>query len=475
MAKAPVLTPQADDFPRWYQDLISKAELADNGPVRGTMVIRPYGFSLWERMQSEMDARIKKAGAHNAYFPMFIPQSYLTREAEHVEGFAPELAVVTHGGGKELDEPVVVRPTSETIINEYFSKWVQSHRDLPLLINQWANVVRWELRPRVFLRTTEFLWQEGHTAHATYEDARAYASMIHTDVYGSFMRDILAIDVVLGRKTAKERFAGAINTLTLEGMMGDGKALQMGTSHELGQNFAKAFNTTYLRGEGEREYVWQTSWGSSTRMVGGLIMSHGDDAGLRVPPRLAATQVVVLAIKGEDAVLAKVREVGAALEAAGVRVVVDDRTDTPFGRRAIDWELKGVPLRVEIGPRDLENGTAMLVRRIVAKDAAGAKEPVATDALPALVPALLEEDQALLLRQSRERRESRTVDVTTLDEAVEAAATGWGRISWAELGPEGEAKLAEQGVSVRCLVAEDGSVPQADDQPGNVAIVARAY
>jgi prolyl-tRNA synthetase len=470
MAKAPILTPQAEDFPRWYQDLINKAELADNGPVRGTMVIRPYAYGLWERMQSEMDTRIKKTGTQNAYFPLFIPQSYLTKEAEHVEGFAPELAVVTHGGGKELDEPVVVRPTSETIINEYFSKWVQSHRDLPLLINQWANVVRWELRPRLFLRTTEFLWQEGHTAHATFEDARDFAALIHKDVYGDFMRNILAIDTIPGRKTAKERFAGAINTLTHEAMMGDGKALQMCTSHELGQNFAKAFNTTYLKGEGEREFVWQTSWGSTTRMVGALIMSHGDDSGLRVPPRLAAVQAVVLAIKGDEAVLAKVREIGAKLEAAGVRVVVDDKTDTPFGRRAVDWELKGVPVRIEVGPRDLENGTAMLVRRI-----AGGKEPVSADALATLVPTILEEDQELLLQQTRERRLARTVDVKTLDEAVEAAGTGFGRISWAELGPEGEAKLAEQGVTVRCIVAEDGSVPATDDQPGNIAVVARAY
>ncbi|WP_431965246.1 proline--tRNA ligase [Actinacidiphila sp. bgisy160] len=470
MAKAPVLTPQADDFPRWYQDLINKAELADNGPVRGTMVIRPYGYSLWERMQQEMDARIKEAGAQNAYFPLFIPQSYLTREAEHVEGFAPELAVVTHGGGKELEEPVVVRPTSETIINEYFSKWVQSYRDLPLLINQWANVVRWEMRSRLFLRTSEFLWQEGHTAHATYEDARDYAAMIHRDVYGDFMIDVLGIDVVLGRKTARERFAGAINTLTLEGMMGDGKALQMGTSHELGTNFAKAFNTSYLSKEGQQELVWQTSWGVSTRMVGGLIMSHGDDNGLRVPPRLAPVQAVILAIKGDDAVVAKVREIGDRLKAAGVRVQIDVRTDTPFGRRAVDWELKGVPVRVEVGPRDLENGTAMLARRIP-----GGKEPVAIDELIALVPKALEEDQATLLRQSRERRESRTVDVKTIGEAAEAAATGWGRIPWADLGPEGEAKLAEQGVSVRCLLTEDGGVPEADDAPGTVAVVARAY
>lgn len=471
MAKAPVLTPRAHDFPRWYQDVVNKAELADNGPVRGTMVIRPYGYGLWERMQAEMGARIKRAGASNAYFPLFIPQSYLTREAEHVEGFAPELAVVTHGGGKELEEPVVVRPTSETIINDYFAKWVQSYRDLPLLINQWANVVRWEMRPRVFLRTTEFLWQEGHTAHATYEDARDYAAYIHREVYADFMVDVLGIDVVLGRKTASERFAGAVNTLTLEAMMGDGKALQMGTSHELGQNFAKAFHTRYLSKEGREEYVWQTSWGSSTRMVGGLIMAHGDDAGLRVPPRLAPVQAVVLAIKGDEPVLAKVREIGDRLRAAGVRVHVDDRTDTPFGRRAVDWELKGVPVRIEIGPRDLEGGTAVLARRIP-----GGKAPVALDALAGLLPAILEEDQALLLRRSRERRESRTSDVSTIEEAAEAAtAGGWARLPWATLGEEGEAALAERGVTVRCLVAEDGSVPDADDAPGNVAVVARAY
>ncbi|MGP3926234.1 proline--tRNA ligase [Streptomyces sp. 8N616] len=471
MAKAPVLTPQADDFPRWYQDLINKAELADNGPVRGTMVIRPYGYGLWERMQQEMDARIKAAGASNAYFPLFIPQSYLTKEAEHVEGFAPELAVVTHGGGKELEEPVVVRPTSETIINEYFSKWVQSYRDLPLLINQWANVVRWEMRPRVFLRTTEFLWQEGHTAHATYEDARDYAAYIHKEVYADFMVDVLGIDVVLGRKTPKERFAGAINTLTLEAMMGDGKALQMGTSHELGQNFAKAFNTQYLSRDGKQELVWQTSWGSSTRMVGGLIMSHGDDNGLRVPPRLAPVQAVVLAIKGDDAVIAKVREIGDRLAAAGVRVQVDDRTDTPFGRRAVDWELKGVPVRIEVGPRDMENGTAMVARRIP-----GGKEPVQIEALDALLPKILEDDQALLLRQSRERRESRTSDVTTVGEAAEVAvAGGWARIPWSVLGEEGEARLAEQAVTVRCLVGEDGAVPESDDALGTLAVVARAY
>ncbi|MER7180026.1 proline--tRNA ligase [Streptomyces hyaluromycini] len=470
MAKAPVLTPRADDFPRWYQDLVGKAELADNGPVRGTMVIRPYGYGLWERMQQELDARIKAAGAQNAYFPLFIPQSYLTKEAEHVEGFAPELAVVTHGGGKELEEPVVVRPTSETIVNDCFSKWVQSYRDLPLLINQWANVVRWELRPRVFLRTTEFLWQEGHTAHATYEDARDYAARIHREVYADFLENVLAMDVVPGRKTVRERFAGAINTLTLEGMMGDGKALQMTTSHELGQNFAKAFATRYLSKDGREEYVWQTSWGSTTRLVGALVMMHGDDDGLRIPPRLAPVQVVVVAVKDDDAVLATVREIGDRLRTAGIRVHVDDRVDTPFGRRAVDWELKGVPVRVEVGPRDVENGTVVLVRRV-----AGSKEPTPIGVLSEVLPKVLEDDQALLLAQSRERRDDRTVEVTTVEEAAEAASTGWARIAWETLGVEGEARLAEQGVSVRCLVAADGSVPERDDQPGNVAVVARAY
>ncbi|MFD8168310.1 proline--tRNA ligase [Streptomyces cellulosae] len=470
MAKAPVLTPRADDFPRWYQDLVGKAELADNGPVRGTMVVRPYGYGLWERMQQELDARIKAAGAQNAYFPLFIPQSYLAKEAEHVEGFAPELAVVTHGGGKELEEPVVVRPTSETIVNDYFSKWVQSYRDLPLLINQWANVVRWELRPRVFLRTTEFLWQEGHTAHATDEDAREYAARIHREVYADFLENVLAMDAVPGRKTVRERFAGAINTLTLEGMMGDGKALQLTTSHELGQNFAKAFETRYLSKDGREEYVWQTSWGSTTRMVGALVMMHGDDHGLRVPPRLAPVQVVVLAVKGDDAVLDTVRGIGDRLKAAGLRVHVDDRTDTPFGRRAVDWELKGVPVRVEVGPRDVENGTAVLVRRVP-----GSKEPTPIGALPEILPSVLEDDQALLLAQSRQRRHDRTVEVTTVEEAAEAARTGWARIAWDTLGVEGEARLAEQGVTVRCLFAEDGSVPESDDQTGNIAVVARSY
>jgi prolyl-tRNA synthetase len=465
---AAVLTPQAEDFPRWYQDVIAKAELADNGPVRGTMVIRPYGFALWERMQSEMDDRIKAAGAENAYFPLFIPESYFRREAEHVEGFSPELAVVTIGGGKQLEEPVVVRPTSETIINSYFAKWIQSYRDLPLLINQWANVVRWELRPRVFLRTTEFLWQEGHTAHATQADARAYARRILHDVYEDFMVDVLAMPVVVGRKTARERFAGAINTLTCEAMMRDGKALQVGTSHELGQNFARAFGIEFTAESGQRELAWQTSWGASTRLVGGLIMCHGDDAGLRVPPRLAPTEVVVLAVKSEA------REAAARvvddLRVAGVRVQLDDRVEIPFGRRAVDWELKGVPVRVELGPRDLAEDRATLVRRIP-----GSKEPAALRGLADRVRLALVEDHVALYAEAERWRDERTVDVKSPDEVADACAAGWARLPWADLGVEGEARLAEQAVSVRCLVRPDGGVPESEEEPDLLAYCGRAY
>ncbi len=470
MAKQPVLTPQAEDFPRWYQDVVAKAEMADNGPVRGTMVIRPYGYSIWEQMQAEVDRRIKAAGAKNAYFPLFIPESYLKREAEHVEGFSPELAVVTHAGGKELEEPVVVRPTSETVIGEFMAKWVQSYRDLPLLLNQWANVVRWELRPRVFLRTSEFLWQEGHTAHASEDDGRLYAELILHDVYEGFMRDVLALPVVVGRKTPKERFAGATNTMTCEAMMGDGKALQMGTSHELGQNFAKAFAIQYLDSDGVQQHAWTTSWGVSTRMVGGLIMGHGDDAGLRIPPELAPVQVVVMAVRDDAAVIERCDTLAAELGAAGLRVELDIRTETSMGRRATDWELKGVPVRLELGPRDLAEDVVTMARRVGAT-----KEPVALGGIGATVATALHEAQAALLAEATERRDSRTADVTTIAEAAEAATTGWARIPWASLGTEGEAELARDSVTVRCLVMPDGSLPASDDADGAVAIVARSY
>ena len=465
---ARVLTSQSDDFPRWYQDVIAKAELADNGPVRGTMVIRPYGYAIWERIQAEMDARIKACGAQNAYFPLFIPESYMRREAEHVEGFSPELAVVTHAGGKQLEEPIVVRPTSETVVGEFMAKWVQSYRDLPLLLNQWANVVRWELRPRLFLRTSEFLWQEGHTAHATQDDARDYARRILHEAYEHLMVNVLAIPVVVGRKTRQERFAGAINTLTLEAMTLDGKALQMGTSHELGQNFARAFDIEYSSKDGGRELVWTTSWGSTTRMVGGLIMVHGDDSGLRVPPVLAPTQVVVMAVKAE--VIDAVHKIGSELRDLGVRVVVDDRTDIPFGRRAVDWELKGVPLRVELGPRDLDANVATLARRL-----SGGKTPVALGELGAEITRLLVEEQQAMLESARDARDARITEVSTVDDAAAAAADGWAKISWSALGEDGEAKLAQSAVTVRCLQRADGSVPESDTEPDLVAYVGRSY
>jgi prolyl-tRNA synthetase len=434
------------------------------------MVIRPYGYAIWERMQAEIDARIKDAGAENAYFPLFIPESYLRREAEHVEGFSPELAVVTVAGGKELEEPIVVRPTSETVIGEYMAKWIQSYRDLPLLLNQWANVVRWELRPRLFLRTSEFLWQEGHTAHASFEDARAYAEQIHREVYADFMENVLAMPVVVGRTTAKERFAGAINTLTCEAMMRDGKALQMGTSHELGQNFAKAFDIQYLDDTGAQQHVWTTSWGVSTRRVGGLIMGHGDDRGLKLPPRLAHIQVVVMAVRDDAEVVAAAKALADELRASGVRVRLDIRVEVSAGRRATDWELKGVPVRLELGPRDLAEGVVTLVDRI-----SGEKAPVPLSGVVASMPTRLEAAQNALLAEATARRDGQTVDVDSLEAAREASQTGWARLPWALVGTDGEAALASSAVTVRCLVREDGSLPEAEDEPGLVAVTGRSY
>jgi prolyl-tRNA synthetase len=464
-----VLTSQADDFPRWYQDVLAKAELADNGPVRGTMVIRPYGYAIWERIQAEMDVRIKAAGAENAYFPLFIPESYLKREADHVEGFSPELAVVTHGGGRELDEPIVVRPTSETVIGEYMAKWVQSYRDLPLLLNSWNNVVRWELRPRLFLRTTEFLWQEGHTAHSDREDAAAYAAHILRDVYADLMINVLAIPVIQGRKTPSERFAGAINTLTCEAMMRDGKALQMGTSHELGQNFAKAFDIDYLDAGGAQQHCWTTSWGSSTRMVGGLIMTHGDDDGLVVPPRLAATQAVVLLVKDAGDAAAQAQKLADEL-GSSVRTRLDDKVSQSFGRRATDWELKGVPVRVEVGPRDLADGLATVVRRDT-----GEKQQVPVGDVTVRVEQLLEAMQGDMLAAAIERRDTNIADASTLDEAAEASRTGWARVPYDLVRGEGERRLATDSVTVRCVQRADGSLPASDDEDELIAYVGRSY
>ncbi len=470
MTKGAIVS-RAEDFPRWYQEVIAGAEMADNGPARGTMVIRPWGYGIWELMQAELDRRIKETGAENAYFPLFIPESFLKLEAEHVEGFAPELAVVTHGGGKELEEPLVVRPTSETVINSFFSKWVQSHRDLPLLVNQWANVVRWELRPRLFLRTTEFLWQEGHTAHATEADARAYALRILDEVYRATMVDVLGVPVLTGHKTARERFAGATRTWTCEGMMGDGKALQMGTSHELGQNFARPFDITFTNASGTLEYVWQTSWGVSTRLVGALVMGHGDDFGLRLPPALAPAQVVVLVVKDSPDVGAAAETLVGELTAAGHRVRLDDRTDTSFGRRSVAWELKGVPVRVEVGPRDLAEGNVTEVTRHRRE-----KQNVAVGAVAGTVGAILAAVGPELLAEAMAARDARTADAASLAEAVEAGSVGFARVRLGALGPDGEDRLAEHAISVRCLQRPDGSLAQVGDADDDlVAVVGRSY
>jgi prolyl-tRNA synthetase len=470
MPKGAIVT-REEDFPRWYQEVIAGAEMADNGPARGTMVIRPWGYGIWELMQAELDRRIKEAGADNAYFPLFIPESFLKLEAEHVEGFAPELAVVTHGGGKELEEPLVVRPTSETVINHFFSKWVQSHRDLPLLINQWANVVRWELRPRLFLRTTEFLWQEGHTAHATEDEAQAYALRILNDVYRSTMVDVLSMPVLTGHKTARERFAGATRTWTTEGMMGDGKALQMGTSHELGQNFSRPFDITYATTEGTNEFVWQTSWGASTRLIGALVMGHGDDFGLRLPPALAPTQVVLLVVKDSPEVGAAAEALVAELTAAGHRVRLDARTDTSFGRRAVAWELKGVPVRVEVGPRDLADGNVTVVTRHTLQ-----KQNVPVASVCDTVTATLHDVGPALLAEATAARDARTVDAASLEETIEAASVGFARVRLGALGPDGEDRLAQQALSIRCLQRPDGALAQPGDVEDDlVAVVARSY
>jgi prolyl-tRNA synthetase len=472
MPKADVLTTQEADFPQWYQDVLAKAELAEGGPVRGTMVIRPYGYAIWERMQAELDARIKAAGAQNAYFPLFIPESYFRREAEHVEGFSPELAVVTHGGGKKLEEAVVVRPTSETIIDSFLAKWIQSYRDLPMLVNQWANVVRWELRPRLFLRTTEFLWQEGHTAHASEEDAHIYALRILNDVYEDFMVNVLAVPVRLGRKTERERFAGASTTWTAEAMMRDGKALQMGTSHELGQGFARAFGISFLDERGQQAFVWQTSWGASSRLMGALIMAHGDNAGLRLPPRLAPLQVVVLAVRTEDGAGEAATAMAADLRAAGFRVELDMRTDLTFGRRVVGWELKGIPVRVEVGPRDLAQGTVVLSRRDNAS-----KETVRLQDAVAEVGRVLEASQAALFDEARRQRDEHTTPVANLEDAQEAAQSGFATVPGRLLADgAGEALLNTSGVTVRLLQRPDGSLPgPTTDMTDLDAIVARAY
>jgi prolyl-tRNA synthetase len=422
------VTPLSEDVSAWYNELVFKAELADRGPAKGTMVIRPYGYRIWELLQAELDRRFKDTGHENASFPLFIPQSFLQREADHVEGFAPELAVVTHGGGKELEEPLVVRPTSETVIGEMYSRWISSYRDLPVLINAWNNVVRWELRPRIFLRTTEFLWQEGHTAHATQDEAMAETRQMF-GVYDEVARDVAAIPMLKGEKTPTERFAGAVRTFTIEGMMRDGKALQSGTSHYLGQNFAKAFDITFQDESNELQHVHTTSWGMSTRMIGAIILAHGDDAGLVLPPRLAPIQAVLVPIGRDEqgaAVRARADELAAELRAAGVRVHVDDRDASP-GFRFNDWELKGVPLRIELGPRDLEAEHVLVAHRIGEVDEKGraVKQTVPMAELASTVPGLLDAYHETLLERARAFRDERTAVVDDFDAFSEHVAVGF--------------------------------------------------
>ena len=421
---------QDDNFSQWYNQVVRKAELADYAPVRGCMIIRPYGYGIWENIQQLMDARFKETGVVNAYFPLLIPRSFIEKEAEHIEGFAPELAWVTRGGGEELEEPLAIRPTSETIIGHSYARWVQSYRDLPILINLWNNVMRWERRTILFLRTTEFLWQEGHTAHRNIEEAEERTLMM-LEVYRAFAEEDAAIPVIMGRKSENEKFAGALRTYAIEALMSDGKALQAGTSHNLGTNFAKSFDIQYLDADGQRKYCATTSWGASTRLIGGIIMVHGDNAGLILPPRLAPYQVVVVPIWRKDAektvVNAMVERVEKMLKGK-VRVKVDTSENTP-GWKFNEWELRGVPVRMEIGPRDVQSNSVMLVRRDNR-----VKESVPVEALESRLPALLEEVQKALFQRAKEFRDRNTHYTDSYEEfkRIIAEERGFVRVKWAE-------------------------------------------
>ena len=428
---------QEDDFSLWYNQVVRKAELADYSPVRGCMIIRPYGYAIWENLQRLLDARFKETGVVNAYFPLLIPRSFLEREAEHVKGFAPEVAWVTRGGGEELEEPLAIRPTSETIIGHTYAKWIQSYRDLPILINQWNNVMRWEKRTILFLRTAEFLWQEGHTAHRTLEEAEERTREM-LEVYRAFAEEDAAMPVIAGRKSENEKFAGALRTYSIEALMEDGKALQAGTSHNLGNNFARSFDIQYLDADGQRKYCATTSWGMSTRMIGGIIMVHGDKSGLILPPRLAPYQVVIVPIWRSDAEKSAVSEMVQRLEKmlkGKVRFHVDRSENTP-GWKYNEWELRGVPVRMEVGPRDVKNESVMLVRRDNR-----AKESVKVEALQTRLPEMLEEVQSALFQRAVEFREKNTHYTDDYEEfkRIIAEERGFVRVKWAE---DSEAELA---------------------------------
>ncbi|HYM80126.1 MAG TPA: proline--tRNA ligase [Candidatus Limnocylindria bacterium] len=468
------LTDQTDDFSRWYTEVIRKAQLADYAPVRGCMVIRPYGYGLWENMQRLLDDRIKATGHQNAYFPLLIPESLLQLEADHVQGFAPECAWVTHGGREELEERLAIRPTSEAIIGRMYSRWIESYRDLPVLINQWANVMRWEKVTRLFLRTTEFLWQEGHTAHATATECRDEVLRM-LEVYRDFVETELAIPVYAGRKTDAEKFAGAEQTYTIEALMRDGKALQAGTSHDLGQHFAKVFDITFQDEQGKRQHVYQTSWGVSTRLIGAVIMTHGDDQGLKLPPNVAPIQAVIVPIWRKDeeraAVTAFVARVVEALRGR-VRLWVDDRDQYTPGWKYNEHELRGVPVRLEVGPKDVAKGAVMSVRRDNR-----AKESIALEALPERLPLLLREIQSALFQAALEFRSANTTTAATLDELVEhfRERRGFVAVPW-DGSAAFEAEVKERaGATLRCIPLDQSSWSGLATPERPVALFARAY
>ncbi len=457
------LTTRAQDFSAWYNELVERAQLAEHSPVRGCMVIRPNGYGIWELIQQNLDKMFKETGHENAYFPLLIPESFLKKEAAHVEGFAPELAVVTHGGGKELEEPLVIRPTSETMIYTMFAKWVQGYRDLPILMNQWANVMRWEMRTRLFLRTTEFLWQEGHTAHETEAEAEE-ETLKMLGVYRTFAEDFMATPVITGRKTDSERFAGALRTYCIEAMMQDNKALQAGTSHNLGQNFSKVFNLEFQGRDGSMQYAWNTSWGVSTRLIGSLIMVHSDDTGLVLPPRLAPTVAVIVPIYKTDEEKATVLETADKLfkdlKSKGFRVKIDTRDNMSPGAKYYEWELKGVPMRIEIGPKDVANSTVVIAPRITldtreeAKPGKKQKLFIAMDVLCDAVEDIAGEIQAQLLKNAIARREANSIrGITSYDEMKEILARDGGFVYAGWNGdPASEAKVKEETrATIRCI------------------------
>ena len=472
------ITPMSEDFNEWYTDIIQQAQLADYSPVKGTMVIRPYGYSLWEGVQAYLDKKFKETGHENAYFPLFIPNSFIQKEAEHVEGFSPELATVTHAGGKELEEPLVVRPTSETIINHMFAKWIKSHRDLPMLINQWANVVRWEMRTRLFLRTSEFLWQEGHTAHKTQEEATSEALQM-LDIYAEFAENAAGVSVVKGIKSANERFAGATTTYSIEAMMKDKKALQAGTSHELGQNFSKAFEIQYSDENNELQHPFQTSWGVSTRLIGMIIMAHGDDKGLQLPPKLAPTQSVLIPIiPNEDSksvVLETVNKLHEELRES-YRMKIDDRDNISPGFKFNEWELKGVPLRIEIGPKDIEKNSVVFSRR----DGVDGKNSISINEVSEKLKDNLDDIQSNLLETSKNFRKDNTIHVDSKAELIDTlnSTPGFVTCYWDEnTSDEIEIKDLTKA-TLRCYLFEnEGSAKAVNNESveGKKAIFSKAY